>query len=118
MALAADGHDAAPARSKFKRDERPVDDQRQDLGGRHRQRLHRGLANPKLDAVEVWKLANPSGGWFHPVHIHLIDFKILSRNGGRNEVFDYERGPKDVVYVGENETAAVIASFGPQPGGT
>ena len=74
------------------------------------------LASPKLDAVEVWKLANSSGGWFHPVHIHLINFQILSRTGGRNKVFDYERGPKDVVYLGENETAAVIASFGPQPG--
>ena len=74
------------------------------------------LASPKLDAVEVWTLANPRGGWFHPVHIHLINFQILSRTGGRNKVFDYERGPKDVVYLGENETATVIARFGPQPG--
>ena len=74
------------------------------------------LASPKLDAVELWTLANPRGGWFHPVHIHLINFKILSRTDGRNRVFDYEQGPKDVVYLGENETARVIARFGPQPG--
>jgi FtsP/CotA-like multicopper oxidase with cupredoxin domain len=74
------------------------------------------LAEPRLNAVEVWTLSNPHGGWFHPVHIHLIDFKILSRTGGRNQVFDFEQGPKDTVYLGENETATVIGRFGPQVG--
>jgi spore coat protein A len=75
------------------------------------------LGKPKLDDVEVWTLSNPSGGWFHPVHIHLIDFQILSRTGTkRTGVQPFERGPKDVVYVGENETVKVIAKFGPQPG--
>jgi spore coat protein A, manganese oxidase len=71
-------------------------------------------ANPGLNDVEIWELSNPHGGWFHPVHIHLIDFKILDRNG--RPPFDYERGPKDVAYVGENETVRVIARFGPQRG--
>ena len=39
------------------------------------------LANPGLGDVEIWELREPSGGWFHPVHIHLVDFKILDRNG-------------------------------------
>ena len=59
--------------------------------------------------VEIWNLQNLSGGWFHPAHIHLIDFKILDRNG--NPPFAYERGPKDVVYLGENETVRLIAKF-------
>jgi spore coat protein A, manganese oxidase len=37
------------------------------------------MAEPDEDAVEIWKLTNASGGWFHPVHIHLVDFQILSR---------------------------------------
>jgi spore coat protein A, manganese oxidase len=72
------------------------------------------VANPKLNDVEIWELENRSGGWFHPVHIHLIDFKILDRNG--KAPFNYEMGPKDVAYVGENETVRVIAKFGPQEG--
>jgi FtsP/CotA-like multicopper oxidase with cupredoxin domain len=28
----------------------------------------------------------------------------------------HERGPKDVVYVGENESVQVIARYGPHPG--
>jgi spore coat protein A, manganese oxidase len=72
------------------------------------------VADPDLNATEVWEVENRSGGWFHPVHIHLIDFKILSRNG--RAPFDYERGPKDVMYVGENETVRVLCKFGPHRG--
>jgi spore coat protein A, manganese oxidase len=71
-------------------------------------------ANPGLDDVEIWELQNPHGGWFHPVHIHLVDFKILDRNGRPPE--DYEKGPKDVAYVGENETVRVIMRFEHQRG--
>jgi spore coat protein A, manganese oxidase len=59
--------------------------------------------------VEIWEITNSSGGWFHPLHIHLIDFKILDRNG--KPPFAWERGPKDVVYAGENEKVRVIARF-------
>ena len=72
------------------------------------------LANPGLDDIEIWELSNPHGGWFHPVHIHLVDFKILDRNG--QPPFDYERGPKDVVYVGENETVRLLMKFEHQTG--
>jgi FtsP/CotA-like multicopper oxidase with cupredoxin domain len=39
---------------------------------------------------------------------------VLDRNG--KAPFAYEIGPKDVVYVGENETVRVIAKFGPNQG--
>jgi spore coat protein A, manganese oxidase len=68
------------------------------------------VANPASGDVQVWEITNKSGGWFHPVHIHLVDFKILSRNG--RPAFSYEQGPKDVVYVGENETIRAIMKFG------
>jgi spore coat protein A, manganese oxidase len=72
------------------------------------------VADPALGATEVWEITNHSDGWFHPVHIHLIDFKILSRNGAAPH--PWERGPKDVVYVGENETVRVAMKFGPHRG--
>lgn len=71
-------------------------------------------ADPKLGSVEIWEIENKSGGWFHPVHIHLIDFQILSRNGKPPAA--WERGPKDVVYIGENEKVKVIMKFGPHMG--
>ena len=80
----------------------------------------RSLANPALNSVEIWEIHNDSGGWHHPLHIHLIDFKILDRefdrNGIRVPARPHERGPKDVVYVGENERVRVITQFGPHAG--
>ena len=72
------------------------------------------VANPGLGDVEIWELENPGGGWFHPVHIHLVDFKVLDRNGRPPE--DWEKGPKDVVYVGENEKVRVLMRFENQVG--
>ncbi|MGY1704741.1 multicopper oxidase domain-containing protein [Geodermatophilus sp. SYSU D00697] len=67
------------------------------------------FATVARDSIEVWDVENSSGGWFHPLHVHLVDFRVLSRNGQppRPE----ERGPKDVVYVGENETVRLIMRF-------
>ncbi|MBJ7453291.1 MAG: multicopper oxidase domain-containing protein, partial [Blastococcus sp.] len=68
------------------------------------------LADPEPGDVEVWEFQNNSGGWFHPIHTHLVDFKILDRNGRPPR--PHERGPKDVVYLGENENVRIIARFG------
>ena len=72
------------------------------------------VANPEPDEVQIWEITNNSGGWFHPTHIHLVDFKILSRNG--KAPFNYELGPKDVAYVGENESVRLITKFTHQTG--
>ncbi len=72
------------------------------------------FANPALGDIEIWDIENNSGGWHHPMHIHLIDFKVLSRNG--KAPFAYERGPKDTVYVGEDERVRLLMKFGPHKG--
>ncbi len=74
-----------------------------------RSRFALTLAAPNRDDVEIWELRNPSGGWNHPVHLHLVDFKILTRNGKAPQ--PYELGGKDVVYLGENETVRVLIKF-------
>jgi FtsP/CotA-like multicopper oxidase with cupredoxin domain len=71
-------------------------------------------ADPNPGDIEVMEFENKSGGWFHPAHIHLVDFKVLSRNG--RPPFDYELGPKDTVYLGENETVRVLVEYGPHRG--
>lgn len=76
--------------------------------------FRRVIADPDLGATEIWEFENSSGGWFHPIHIHLVDFQILSRNG--RAPFSYEQGPKDVVYVGEGETLRLLMKFGPHRG--
>lgn len=71
---------------------------------------------------EVWKFKT-GGGWFHPVHMHLVDFFLLRRDreiiGGiepvglrTNEIWS----PKDVFYLGPSEVVYVLARFGAHKG--
>lgn len=39
-------------------------------------------ATPTLGTVEKWILRNNSGGWWHPIHIHLESHQLISFNGG------------------------------------
>jgi spore coat protein A len=77
------------------------------------------FANPQPFAVEQWTIINQSGGWFHGVHIHLVDAKIIARNTNGGKPFAWELGPKDVFYAGENESITTLMQFDalPQEGG-
>lgn len=71
-------------------------------------------ANPGLGEIEIWDFITNGRDWFHPVHVHLVDFQILDRN--RQQPLPYERGWKDTVYVGEDDNIRVIARFAPHQG--
>lgn len=69
------------------------------------------FGNPQPFDVEEWTITNGSGGWFHPVHIHLVDAKIIGRNTNGGQPFAWETGPKDVFYAGENESMTLLTQF-------
>jgi len=81
---------------------------------------------PGQNNLEVWEIVNGGGGWFHPIHIHLVDFFLTYRKGGVAQfthatgpdgLADYERlAPKDVVFLGPGETLRVVARYGPHGG--
>jgi spore coat protein A, manganese oxidase len=62
---------------------------------------------PKLDSTEIWEFTTDV---HHPVHIHLVHFKVLSRNGG--EPLPTDTGRKDTIDLRPGEVARVIARFG------
>jgi FtsP/CotA-like multicopper oxidase with cupredoxin domain len=66
---------------------------------------------------ELWKFET-GGGWFHPVHMHLVDFYIILRQGGDNlGVREYEKlSPKDVFYLGPSNNVYAIIRFGAHKG--
>lgn len=66
---------------------------------------------------ELWRFET-GGGWFHPIHIHLIDFFLIRRDGGDNlGIRAYEQfSPKDVFYLGPSNTVYVVARFGAHKG--
>ncbi|RUM86134.1 MAG: copper oxidase, partial [Candidatus Thioglobus sp.] len=61
----------------------------------------------KAGTVEVWTIKNDSM-MAHPFHIHNVQFKVVSREGG---VKGHELGYKDVVLVHPDETVEVIMKF-------
>ncbi|GAA2534802.1 multicopper oxidase family protein [Winogradskya humida] len=81
--------------------------------------FQRILGNPKPYDIEIWDLVNESGGWFHPLHIHLIDARIIARNTTPDrKAHAWESGGKDVFYLGENETVSALMQFTTGDGNT
>jgi spore coat protein A len=68
-------------------------------------------ANPQPGTIEQWTVVNKSVGSFHPVHIHLVDFQVVSRSTDGGTPLPWEHGGKDVVYVGENEQVTLLMEF-------
>ncbi|KAF9878648.1 multicopper oxidase [Colletotrichum karsti] len=78
---------------------------------------NRILAKVPLGTVEVWEFENSGGGWTHPIHVHLVDFRILSRTKKGRGVLPYEAaGLKDVVWLDAGETVRVEAHYAPWDG--
>lgn len=64
-------------------------------------------------ATEVWRFT-ATGGWVHPIHIHLGHFRLLNRS--RTPIAPYERGMKDTFFVNDFESVDLIGRFGPHEG--
>ena len=70
------------------------------------------VADPALGATEIWDMRNDSGGWHHPIHIHLVDMKIIDRRvdlGPPIPPFPYESAPR------MSSTSARTNGFAPSP---
>lgn len=84
---------------------------------------NRVLRNVPRGTTEKWEMET-AGGWSHPIHIHLVDFQVVSRTvtnpnqaSGRTVVEAYESaGLKDVITLGENESVQVVAKYAPWDG--
>jgi FtsP/CotA-like multicopper oxidase with cupredoxin domain len=66
----------------------------------------------ELGAIEIWEITTNStmmGKMGHPFHIHGTQFQVLSRNGEEPE--DNEKGFKDTVFVGPDETVRIVVQF-------
>lgn len=60
----------------------------------------------RLGAVEVWRFV---ADVHHPVHLHLVGFRVLSRGGG--PPLPHDAGLKDTVSLRPGESAEIITRF-------
>jgi spore coat protein A len=63
-------------------------------------------ARPRLGDVEIWRFVVDL---HHPIHLHLVNFRVLSRGG--HEPGPYDVGLKDTVDLRPGEAVEVIARF-------
>ena len=71
-------------------------------------------ARPKKGTAERWILKNSSGGWWHPIHIHLEAHQVQSFSGeGPTPLLKVKN---DTVLLGPNATAVVYIKFRTFPG--
>ncbi len=79
--------------------------------------LNRSVAGAVRNTPEIWKLVNNSGGWWHPIHVHLEFMHVLKRNGILPPLEERDgRAKKDVINLGPNETVEVFFNFRDFPG--
>ncbi len=63
-------------------------------------------ARPSLGSTEIWEFVSDGE---HPVHLHLVHFAVVSRNGGPPGPFD--AGWKDTVFLENGEVVRVAVRF-------
>lgn len=66
-------------------------------------------ASPKRGTAEIWELRNTSGDWWHPIHIHFEEGRILTRNGIKPAA--HEAGRKDVYLLAPGDVVRIFIRF-------
>jgi FtsP/CotA-like multicopper oxidase with cupredoxin domain len=74
--------------------------------------IEKAAAIVKTNRPQIWRLTNKSGGWWHPIHVHLEFMRVLTRNGApppANEADGMAR--KDTILLRDNETVDAFFKF-------
>jgi FtsP/CotA-like multicopper oxidase with cupredoxin domain len=72
------------------------------------------LAFPTCGVPEIWTIANGGGGWVHPLHLHMEEHQVLSRNGvptGQNPEHPDDNSKEDVVALAPGESVDIYRNF-------
>jgi blue copper oxidase len=73
--------------------------------------MHRIDERVEAGTTEIWEFDNSGGDEIHPMHVHGVQFQVLSREGGRGNIMPHEKGWKDTVLVMPKEKVKVIIKF-------
>jgi FtsP/CotA-like multicopper oxidase with cupredoxin domain len=72
------------------------------------------LATVKQGQPEVWIIKNGGGGWSHPMHLHMEEHHVVTRNGkAATSVKGHadDTGKDDVLALDPSETIVVYRNF-------
>jgi FtsP/CotA-like multicopper oxidase with cupredoxin domain len=63
------------------------------------------------NTTEIWEFDNAAGEDLHPMHLHGVQFQVISRTGGRGVILPHEMGWKDTVLCMPGEKVKIIMTF-------
>ena len=73
------------------------------------------LAQQKVDSYNLWELRNASGGWVHPLHLHMEEHLVVKRNDkvitGPTNARPDGHGKEDVIGLDPGESVIVFRQF-------
>jgi len=72
------------------------------------------LAFPQRGVPEVWTVRNGGGGWVHPLHLHMEEHRVISRNGVPtpfNRAHPDDESREDVVALAPGESVDLFRNF-------
>ncbi|MGH3357423.1 MAG: multicopper oxidase family protein [Nocardioidaceae bacterium] len=70
-------------------------------------------ARPTAGSTEIWELTSDPA---HPIHLHQVPFKVLSRSGNDDRPLPTDVGWKDTIDLREGEEARILVRFDGYPG--
>ena len=71
------------------------------------------LANPRRGTGELWRIINGGGGWVHPMHLHMEEHRVISRNNVPAPEANHpdDTGREDVVALEPGEDVLIYRKF-------
>lgn len=67
---------------------------------------------PVVNQPEIWTLVNDDEDWWHPIHIHLDNMRVLTRNGGAPFADEVDGVAKrDTIPLGPGDRVEVFLNF-------
>jgi FtsP/CotA-like multicopper oxidase with cupredoxin domain len=77
----------------------------------------RPLFTAQANTPQIYRIINKSGGWWHPLHIHLDFMRVLTRNGRMPPMSERaSNAKKDTIVLRDNEEVEVFIRFRDYPG--
>lgn len=75
--------------------------------------LERPMARVVRNEPEIWTFTNNSGGWWHPIHVHVEFMHVLRRDGGPALRVEERDGlaRRDVITLGPGSEVEVFFKF-------
>jgi len=74
--------------------------------------LSRPLFTVQRGQPEIWTLENGGGGWWHPIHVHISNMRVLERNGHRPGPLERDgNAKKNTINLAGGDVVKVFVEF-------